>query len=443
MATELHIILSLFKPFTLGIAVEIMAMIVLLFCSALFSGAEIAFFSLKPMHLSELKRKKSRSGKKIIKLLENPKRLLATLLIANNFVNLGIVILSTYITIGLFEFGDNMAFAFIIQVVLVTFLILLFGEITPKIYATQYAITFASFVARPIAFCIQLFYPLSSLLISSTSLIDKRITRKHNISITDLSAALDITTGKDTPEEEKKILRGIVKFGNIDVKEVMRSRIDVTAVDIKTDFRQLMNIILDSGYSRIPVYKENFDSIAGILHIKDLLPHLGKEADFNWQSLIRPAFFVPESKKINDLLQEFREKKNHMAIVVDEYGGTSGVLTMEDIIEEIVGEINDEFDTDEVIFSKLDEKNFVFEGKTLLNDFCKIIKINPGTFDEKKGDSDTIAGLILEIEGKIPEKNDKIYYKNFIFTIEAADKRSIKRVKITLDEKKNKSAEND
>jgi putative hemolysin len=443
MTTELNIVLSLFKPFTFGIAVEIIVMLVLLFFSALFSGAEIAFFSLKPVNLNELKNKKSRSGKVILKLLEHPKRLLATILIALNFVNIGIVIVSTYITIGLFDFGDNIVLAFIIQVVLVTFLILLFGEITPKIYATQYAIPFASFVARPISFCIQLFYPLSSLLISSTSIIDKRITRKHNISITDLSEALDITTGKDTPEEEKKILRGIVKFGNIDVKEVMRSRIDVTAVDVKTDFRQLVNIILDSGYSRIPVYKENFDCITGILHIKDLLPHLGKEADFNWQSLIRPAFFVPESKKINDLLQEFREKKNHMAVVVDEYGGTSGVLTMEDIIEEIVGEINDEFDTDEVIFSKLDENNFVFEGKTLLNDFCKIMKIDPDTFDEKKGDSDTIAGLILEIEGKIPEKNDKIQYKNFIFTIEAADKRSIKRVKITLDEKKNGSAEND
>lgn len=443
MGMELNIVLSLFKPFTFGIAVEIVAIAVLLFCSALFSGAEIAFFSLKPQNLIELKNKKSRSGKLILKLLEKPKRLLATLLIANNFVNLCIVILSTYISIGLFEFGDNIVLAFVIQVVCVTFLILLIGEITPKIYATQYAIPFAAFIARPMVFFIKLFYPLSSLLIGSTSLIDKRIIRKHNISITDLSAALDITTGKDTPEEEKKILRGIVKFGNIDVKEVMRSRIDVTAVDIKTDFRQLMNIILDSGYSRIPVYKENFDSIAGILHIKDLLPYLDKEADFNWQSLIRPAFFVPESKKINDLLQEFREKKNHMAVVVDEYGGTSGILTMEDIIEEIVGEINDEFDTDEVIFSKLDEKNFVFEGKTLLNDFCKILKIYPDTFDEMKGDSDTIAGLILEIEGKIPEKNDKIYYKNFIFTIEAADKRSIKRVKITLDEKKNESAEND
>lgn len=435
---EILIILSFFKPFTFGIAVEIVAILILLFCSAIFSGSEIAFFSLKPMHLSELKSKKVRSGKIILKLLEKPKRLLATLLIANNFVNLGIVILSTYITIGLFEFGHNIILAFVIQVVLVTLLILLVGEITPKIYATQYAIPFAAFMSRPMVFCVKLFYPLSSLLISSTSIIDRRIKRKHNISITDLSAALDITSGKETPEEEKKILRRIVKFGNIDVKEVMRSRIDVTAVDVKTDFHQLINIILDSGYSRIPVYKDNFDSVIGVLYIKDLLPHLNKNPDFEWQSLIRPAFFVPESKKINDLLQEFREKKNHMAVVVDEYGGTSGILTMEDIIEEIVGEINDEFDTDEIVFSKLDEKNFVFEGKTLLNDLCKALKIDPDTFDEKKGDSDTLAGLILEIEGKIPEKNDKIYYKNFIFTIEAGDKKSIKRIKITLDEKKNK-----
>jgi putative hemolysin len=431
------IISPIFKPFTIGVAAEIIVLFILLCFSAIFSGSEIAFFSLKPSQINELKSRKSRSAKTIIRLLENPKKLLATLLIANNFVNLGIVILSTYITLGLFDFGDSIVLAFVIQVVLVTFLILLFGEITPKIYTTYHAIPFAAFAAPLIVFCNKLFYPLSELLISFTSIIDKRITRKHNISISDLSAALDITSNKDTPEDEKKILRGIVKFGNSDVKEVMRARLDVTAVDIDTDFRQLMNVILDSGYSRIPVYKENFDNVAGILHIKDLLPYLEKDADFKWQSLIRPPFFVPESKKINDLLQEFREKKNHMAIVVDEYGGTSGILTMEDIIEEIVGEINDEFDTEEVIFSKLDERNYVFEGKTLLNDLCRILKLHPDTFDEKKGDSDTLAGLILEIEGKIPEKNDRITYKNFIFTIEAADKKSIKRIKITLDEKKN------
>lgn len=434
---ESYILLFFFKPFTIGITAEIIAMFFLLMCSALFSGSEIAFFSLKPMHLSELKEKKIRSEKIILKLLEKPNRLLATILIALNFMNIAIVIVSTYITIGLFDFGDHMVLAFVIQVILVTLLILLIGEITPKIYATQYAIPFAALMARPMFFCVKLFYPISSLLISSTSIIDKRIKRKHNISITDLSAALDITTGKETPEEEKKILRGIVKFGNIDVGEVMRSRIDVTAVEVKTDFHHLLNVILDSGYSRIPVYRDNFDSVVGILHIKDLLPHLDKGADFEWSSLIRPAFFVPESKKINDLLQEFREKKNHMAVVVDEYGGTSGILTMEDIIEEIVGEINDEFDTDEIIFSKLDEKNYVFEGKTLLNDLCKVLKIDPDTFDDMKGDSNTLAGLILEIEGKIPEKNDKIRYKNFIFTVEAADKKSIKRIKITLDEKKN------
>ncbi|HNW97498.1 MAG TPA: gliding motility-associated protein GldE [Bacteroidales bacterium] len=435
-------ILLILKPFSFEIAIEIIAMVLLLFFSALFSGSEIAYFSLKPIHLNELKNKKTRSGKIILKLLENPKRLLATLLIASNFVNIGIVILSSFITTGLFDFGDSLWIAFIIQVVLVTFLILLVGEITPKIYATHYALQVAAFMSRAMVFCIKLFYPVSSLLIRSTSVIDKRITRKNNITITDLSAALDITTGKDTPDANKKILRGIVKFDIIDVKEVMHSRMDITAVEIKTDYKQLMNIILDSGYSRIPVYKDNLDNITGILHIKDLLPHIEKEADFNWQVLLRPPFFVPESKKIDDLLQEFRQKKNHMAIVIDEYGGTSGMLTMEDIIEEIVGEINDEFDTDEVIFSKLDEKNFVFEGKTLLNDFCRIMNIDTTVFSEKKGESDTLAGLILELEGKIPEKNDKIFYKNFIFTVEAADKRSIKRIKVTLNEKNNSDESN-
>ncbi|NTW33980.1 MAG: gliding motility-associated protein GldE [Bacteroidetes bacterium] len=430
--TQLFVIITIFKSFQPEMIFGILVIIFLLFCTAIFSGTEIAFFSLSPAQLDEIKTIKSKKSKEVLKLLDNPKKLLATILVANTFINVGIIIISTYITYGLFNLNDNALWGFLIQVVLVTFIILLFGEIIPKIYSTHHSVKFALYVAKPIIFFSHFFYPFSWFLMGSTYIIDKRVTRKsHKISINELSKALDLTTNKDTPEQERKILKGIVKFGNIEVKEIMKSRVDVTAVEIKTDFKQLINIILESGYSRIPVYKENFDSIAGVLHIKDLLPYLDIPQGFKWQTLIRNAYFVPESKKINNLLEEFREKKIHMAIVVDEYGGTSGLLTLEDIMEEIVGEINDEFDIEDVVFSKLDENNFVFEGKTLLNDFYKITGVEAGFFDEVKGDSDTIAGLLLELGGKIPEKNEKIVFKNFIFTVEAADKRSIKRIKVT------------
>ena len=430
---QLFILITAVKSFTFGIAFGFIAMAFLLLCSAVFSGSEIAFFSLSPAQLNEIKSMNNKAGKTIIRLLEKPKRLLATILIANNFVNIAIVIISTFIMLQLFDFTGNPVSGFVIQVVLVTFLILLIGEIMPKIYTTHNAVKFALFIAQPMVFLIKAFYPFSSLLIRSTSVIDKRISRKgRNLSINELSNALEITTGKDTPEDDRKILKGIVKFSNIDVKEIMKSRVDVTAVDIETDFSQLIKIIQESGYSRIPVYKENFDNIAGVLYIKDILPYLDQKSDFRWQKLIRFPFFVPESKKINDLLEEFREKKIHLAVVVDEYGGTSGILTLEDIMEEIVGEINDEFDTEDIVYSKFDENNYVFEGKTLLNDFYKIINLDPNFFDPVKGDSDTLAGLILELEGKIPEKNDCIVYRNFVFTIEAADKRSIKRIKVAI-----------
>lgn len=413
-------------------------MVLLLFCSAMISGSEIAFFSLSPSQLEHLNSERSKKNKQIIQLFETPKRLLATILISNNFVNVAIVILSTFITNSLFSFSEYPIITFVFQVVIVTSLILLFGEIIPKIYATQYPLKFAYVMVKPILILRSFFYLLSSLLVNSTNLIDKRIKRKsHNISMSELSKAIDITSDETTPDDEKKMLKGVVKFGDIGVKEIMKARVDVTAIDNITKFDNLIETIISSGYSRIPVFSETFDNIKGILYAKDLLPHLKESKDFQWQSLVRKAFFVPESKMINDLLHEFQEKKIHLAIVVDEYGGVSGIVTLEDIIEEIVGEINDEFDysRDENINSKLDENNFIFEGKTLLNDFCKITGIDSKTFEEIKGESDTLAGLILEIEGEIPQKSSIIKFQNFIFEIEAVDNRRIQQIKVKILEK--------
>jgi len=421
-----------------GIIISLILMVFLLFCSAMVSGSEIAFFSLSPSQLEHLYSDGSKKNKQVIQLFEAPKRLLATILISNNFVNVAIVILSTFITNSLFSFSEYPIITFVFQVVTVTSLILLFGEIIPKIYATQYPLKFAYLMVKPILILRSFFYPLSSLLVNSTNLIDKRIKRKsHNISMSELSKAIDITSDETTPDEEKKMLKGVVKFGDINVKEIMKARVDVTAIDTITKFDTLIETIISSGYSRIPVFSETFDNIKGILYAKDLLPHLKENKDFEWQSLVRKAFFVPESKMINDLLHEFQEKKIHLAIVVDEYGGVSGIVTLEDIIEEIVGEINDEFDysRDENIHSKLDENNFIFEGKTLLNDFCKITGIDSKTFEEIKGESDTLAGLILEIEGEIPQKSSIIKFQNFIFEIEAVDNRRIQKIKVKILEK--------
>jgi putative hemolysin len=340
---------------------------------------------------------------------------------------------------GLFNFLASPLLGFIIQVVVVTALILLFGEIMPKIYASQNPITMARVMSRPILVMRRLFYPLSSILVKSTTIIDRQIARKgHNISIDDLSEALQLTTADNkTPEEEKKILKGIVKFGDTMVREIMRPRIDVTAVEDKTPYTDLMATILESGYSRIPVYHESFDNITGILYVKDLLPHLNREDDFNWQQLQRPAFFIPENKRIGDLLQEFQVKKIHLAVAVDEYGGTSGIVTLEDILEEIVGEINDEFDseTDNIHFSKIDDFNYIFEGKTLLNDFCKVLGIEDRIFEEAKGESDTLAGLMLELAGKIPDINEKFRFDQYVFQAETVDKRRIKRIRVIIDHK--------
>lgn len=408
-----------------------LAMLILLGCSALISGAEVAFFSLSPQQWSE--KDSSKAKLQIKSMMRQPNRLLATILIANNFVNVGIIILSTYITAGLFNFTSYPFLEFIVQVVVVTFLLLLLGEVIPKVFANQNALQFASFMTKPIRFLTIIFSPLSRLLVSATSFIERRYRAKgYQISVDELSSALDLAGENDTNEEEKRILRSIVEFGNTDVKEIMKSRVDVVAIDEEASMQQVKETVLETSYSRIPIYKENFDTIVGVMYIKDLLPYLG-EKDFSWQSLIRTPFFVPESKMIDDLLQEFQEKKIHLAVVVDEYGGTSGIVTLEDIIEEIVGEINDEFDDDGIVYSKLDERTYIFEGKTSLNDVLKTIDGEIDYFDEVKGDADTLAGLILELKGNIPEKGERLSFEPYQFVVEAVDQRRVKRIKIVID----------
>ncbi|NQT77628.1 MAG: gliding motility-associated protein GldE [Bacteroidetes bacterium] len=425
------------QPFSIIILVSLLSMLVLLFFSAMISGSETAFFSLAPQHLSELRESQTRSGKLMLWLLERPKRLLATILIANNFVNVAIVILSSYIAVLWFNIASFPVLAFLVQVIVITALILLLGEILPKMYASVYPVRFAKNMAGVLKGLIQLFYPFSSLLVKSTSFLDKRIARKsHTISRSELSDAIEITAGESTPEEGKKILQGIVKFGDIEVKEIMRSRVDVVALDIQASYTEVMDVIVKSGFSRIPVYTENFDNIKGILYVKDLLPHLNKDIHYKWEKLIRDAFFVPENKKINDLLQEFQKRKIHLAIVVDEYGGTSGIITLEDVLEEIVGEITDESDsgTEDFVYEKTDEHTYVFEGKTTINDFCKIIEIDDDIFDEIKGESDSLAGLILELEGKIPEQGDETSFRNYVFKTVEVDLKRIKRIRVTITE---------
>jgi gliding motility-associated protein GldE len=411
-------------------------MITILLVVAVVSAAESAFFSLTPTDMEELKSSDTDTDKKILVLLNTPKRLLATLLVSINFLSIAIVIINTTFIFGkegLFDFSGNPLLGFVVQVVVVTFLIILVGEVTPKIYATQNPLNTSRTLVVLVQFLQGLFYPVSSFLIFSTSLIDKVIKQKsHTISVNDLSQALDLTTDEDIPDEDHKILKGIVKFGNTDVKQIMKPRVDITAFEISSGYKKLLADMTQSGFSRVPIYKEKLDSIVGVIYAKDLLPFLNEEDNFNWQDIIRPPFYVPENKKIDDLLKEFQHKKIHLALIVDEYGGTSGIVTLEDVIEEIVGEINDEFDDDDIVYSKLDSNNFVFEGKAHLNDVCRIMQIDSTMIEEVKGESDTLAGLILEVEGRIPAKGEKIKFRHLDFVIESADNRKIKRIKVTI-----------
>lgn len=420
-----------FHPMSITVAADLLVMVMLLVMSALISGSEVAFFSLSPAKIDRLKQSNSKTHKLILDLLDYPEKLLATILIANNLVNVGIVILSTFVTESLLDFsraskGVELGF----QIGVVTFLLLIFGEILPKVYATHFSLKFSNFMALPLFVLTRLFNFISRPLVNSSAIFKKKFIKdRQRLSIDDLSDALDLTGNQIN--EDKEILEGIVKFGNIEAKEIMKPRVDVVAVDIKYKFSKLISIIIDSEYSRIPVFYKTFDNIKGILYVKDLLRHINEDNNFAWQTLLRKPYIIPETKKINDLLSEFQQNKIHMAIVVDEYGGTSGIVTLEDVIEEILGEISDEYDTeDELSYTKLDEKTYLFEGKTLINDFCKIVGIEDAFFEEERGDADTLAGFILEQTGEIPTKGKAVLYNNITFKVEAVDKRRIKQIKV-------------
>jgi len=422
----------IFHPISAGTVVGVVGVIALLLGSAMISGSEVAYFSLGPSDRSILEESDSGRSRMANKLLKSPERLLATILITNNFINIAIIILSAFILNTVMEIAEPRWLEFLVQVVIVTFLLLLFGEILPKLYANRYAVRFSLFVSYPLEVCRRIFYPLASILITSTSLVKNRMAKKDkDITMDQLSDAIDLTA--DDIAEEKNLLEGIVKFGNIDVSEIMKPRIDMVSIDIQTRLDELIRIINESGYSRIPIYAETFDNIKGILYIKDILPHITKGKKFKWQSLIRPPFYVPENKKIDDLLHEFQTKRRHMAIVIDEYGGTSGIITLEDILEEIVGDITDESDEHELHHKQLDKNTFIFEGKILLNDFYKITETPDDIFDSVKGEADTLAGLILEIKGEFPAVGTTIEYENLRFHIESVDKRRIKQIKLVIE----------
>ena len=420
---------AILNPFYIGM---VLVVIILLLCSAMISGSEVAFFSLSSDEVSICRDSQNPADRHITELLARPRLLLATILILNNLVNVAIVTLSTYATWQYFG-KDADGSVIIILTTSITIAILFFGEILPKQYAVHYSLVFAKRTAGALRASARFFKPLSLALMSFSSLVEKRLDRKgYHVSVDELNQALEITTRNDetATEEEKGILKGIVNFGTLSVKQVMRSRIDITAIDIETDFYELMDIVNKTGYSRLPIYRETIDSIEGILYVKDLLPHLDQAGTFIWQNLLHKGFFIPESKKIDSLLKDFQEKRVHMAIVVDEYGGTSGLITLEDIIEEIVGEINDEFDENDIHYNKLDDNTFVFEGKTSLNDFCKILDEDISLFESVKGESESLGGLLLEIHAKLPRAGEKIQHDKYVFTVVAVDNKRIKRIRV-------------
>ena len=411
-------------------------MVILVVLSALLSGSEVAIFGLSNSQKLKLENdNKNKNSRRILKLIENPKKLLATILIGNNLVNVAIVVISSIVIKDILPKGPENSFTnFIIQVVLVTFIILLFGEVIPKVYANSYKINFSRLMALPLSILKIIFNPLSNLLISSTSIIDKRVDKKIELlNPEELQHVLALTKDSVENNEEKKILEGISKFGNTDVKQIMTPRTDVVAFRKDLDFKSLINELKTTKFSRIPVYEESFDHIKGILYVKDLLGKINEKSKYEWSKLLRDAKFVPENKKLDDLLKEFQEEKTHIAIVVDEYGGSSGIVSLEDVLEEIVGDITDEFDDRDVTFLKIDDRNYIFDGKTSLVDFYKILNVDGTIFEKAKGESDTLAGFCIEQAGKILLKNEKITYNKYTFTIEASDKRRIKKIKIRID----------
>ena len=417
---------------SLGAVIAIILAVLLLFASGFVSASEIAFFSLSPNDLSEIEEEEHPSDRRIMELLKDTERLLATILISNNFVNVTIIMLCNFFFAAVVDFGQAVIVEFLVITVILTFLLLLFGEIMPKIYSAQHTLKFCRMAAPVIMVLKKVFAPLSGLLVRSSFIVNKCVAkRNYNISVDELSQALELTD-KDEISEESNILEGIIRFGGETAKEVMTPRLDMVDLEITSSFKEVLECVVENAYSRIPVYEDSQDNIKGILYIKDLLPHLKKGEDFRWQSLIRPAYFVPETKMIDDLLRDFQANKIHIAIVVDEFGGTSGIVTMEDIIEEIVGEINDEYDEEERSYVKINDHTYVFEAKTLLSDFYKVVKIDSDFFEDVEGDADTLAGLLLEIKGEFPKLHEKLEYEHFLFEVLEMDARRILKVKVII-----------
>ena len=417
---------------TMGAIIAIVLAALLMVLSGFASGSEIAFFSLSPSNLSELDEEKVAVDSKVQRLRNDSERTLATILITNNLVNVTIIMLCNYFFAHVVSFGNAVWLQFVVVTVLLTFLLLLFGEIIPKVYCSQHALAVCRRFAPTIMVLSRLFKPLSSILMRSGVLAGKVVQKEnHVLSVDDLEQALELTD-KDEIREEQNMLEGIVRFGDETAKEVMTSRQDVVDLDFRSSFPDVIKCIVENNYSRIPVYQGSIDNIRGILYIKDLLPHLSKPASFRWQSLIRPPYFVPETKKIDDLLRDFQENKVHIAIVVDEFGGTSGLVTLEDILEEIVGEINDEYDEEEKNYVRLNANTYIFEGKTLLTDFYRIMRLDDDTFEEVEGEADTLAGLMLELKGDFPKTHERIDYRNFKFEIVELDGHRIAKVKVIV-----------
>lgn len=426
---------SLFFTYAIDsdLAFAILGIAILLLCSALVSGAGVALFSLSQKDLDEIISINNSKGKLISKLLEKPKKLLATLMVANNFINITIILFFSFIGTNIFTTIEIPLLKFVVEIVVITFLILLFGEVLPKVYASRNSINFAKIVVYPIAFLNKVLSPISLPMRAITIYLHNKFGKqKTNFSVDQLSQALELTASDETSTEEQKILEGIVSFGNTDTRQVMSPRIDIFALEISESFTAICPKIIEKGYSRIPVYRDNIDQIEGVLYVKDLLPHINTN-EFDWTSLLRVPFFVPENKKLDNLLKDFQNMKSHLAIVVDEYGGTSGLVSLEDVIEEIVGDISDEFDDENINFSQIDDKNFLFEGKINLKDFYRIIQVDEQLFEDKKGEAETLAGFILEILGNFPKKNQKILWGNCQFTIETVDQKRIKQIKVTIE----------
>ena len=426
--------------------IGLIVIVIFLGLSALFSSSENAFFSLSPSNLVELNEENSPSSAVALDLINEPDRktatgrLLATILLMNNLINIFIVIYSSYLFERLFHFEEietsllTIDPNFFIQVVLITFLLVLLGEIIPKIYATQNNLKIVRFMAKPLKFCYTIFKPVVLLLSGSSHLFDKYLKKRmHSISMEEISQAIDIAD-KNKEIEEKHILKGLLNFGNTSVKQIMKPRTEVSCIDISTNSQELLKTVMEWNFSRIPVYEDSFDQVKGVLYVKDLLPYIHNDSAFNWTEIMRTPLYVPEHKKIDDLLEEFQEKRVHMAIVVDEYGGTSGIVTMEDILEEVFGEIKDEFDNEDLSYSKLDDSTYIFEGQTAIHDVVKILELSSDIFDETRGDADTIGGLIMEVQEEIPAKGEKINIEHLTFTVESADNRRVKRVKLEIRE---------